>query len=70
MLEVVNPLHREPENMDTVAYKCSCVCHIGSAHEGSRFWASLPITGDCGCNCYDGNDANDNANFSLASAYS
>lgn len=68
MLNVVNPINREPENMETASYLCACVCYSDSNHDPTNFGAWLPITEDCRCGCYPNNTANSSANFNLASA--
>ena len=58
-MKVVNPLNRIPDTEETMVMACACICDSGSA--------TKKVTGSsnyshCGCQCKEGNLANNKGN--------
>lgn len=68
MMKVINPLNRQQDNTDSVAYwfKCNCTCNVASGNhngaENTAFW--IPWQ-DCSCSC---SSSNTNKEYNRADA--
>lgn len=65
-MKIVDPIGVVPGNEPLWFGKCNCICHLGTAYEGTHNGAAWALGDTCRCSCYEGNDDNNNANHSLA----